>query len=248
MRRSGAAPNVTGVREGARRWRWLVGGTACGLLLVAAAATPASGQAAKGADRDCSDFATQAEAQAFFISRGGPGSDPHRLDFDGDGRACEYLPCPCSSQGARPVAGGKTAKPKRLRGRVVRVVDGDTIDVRLARGKRRRVRLLGIDTPEVYGGRECGGRLASVAMRRLAQGRRVKLVTDTTQDRRDRYGRLLAYVRRAGGAWLQLKMLRAGWARTFVYQGNPFRRVRSFRAVERGARRADRGIWGRCER
>ena len=41
-------------------------------------------------DRDCSDFATQREAQAFF-RRAGPG-DPHRLDGDGDGRACETLP------------------------------------------------------------------------------------------------------------------------------------------------------------
>jgi hypothetical protein len=39
-------------------------------------------------DRDCADFATQAEAQAFFRSQG-PG-DPHRLDDDRDGRACEW--------------------------------------------------------------------------------------------------------------------------------------------------------------
>jgi|GEM_PF-1803780 len=44
----------------------------------------------KGPDRDCSDFRTQAEAQAFFEAAG-PG-DPHRLDSDGDGVACESLP------------------------------------------------------------------------------------------------------------------------------------------------------------
>jgi micrococcal nuclease len=43
-------------------------------------------------DKDCSDFATQAEAQAFFIKEGGPGQDPHRLDGDHDGIACESLP------------------------------------------------------------------------------------------------------------------------------------------------------------
>lgn len=43
-------------------------------------------------DRDCSDFATQAEAQAFFLANGGPARDPHRLDGDGDGIACERLP------------------------------------------------------------------------------------------------------------------------------------------------------------
>ena len=44
------------------------------------------------ADRDCSDFTTQAEAQAFFLANGGPGRDPHRLDGDNDGIACERLP------------------------------------------------------------------------------------------------------------------------------------------------------------
>ena len=43
-------------------------------------------------DRNCSDFTTQAEAQAFFLSEGGPAEDPHRLDGDGDGRVCVSLP------------------------------------------------------------------------------------------------------------------------------------------------------------
>ena len=45
-----------------------------------------------GPDRDCRDFKTEAEAQKFFIAVGGPESDPHRLDRDRDGRACEALP------------------------------------------------------------------------------------------------------------------------------------------------------------
>ena len=45
-----------------------------------------------GSDRDCSDFRTQAEAQAFFEAAGGPEKDPHRLDSDRDGIACESLP------------------------------------------------------------------------------------------------------------------------------------------------------------
>ncbi len=43
-------------------------------------------------DRDCSDFATQREAQRFFEAAGGPEVDPHRLDGDGNGLACESLP------------------------------------------------------------------------------------------------------------------------------------------------------------
>ena len=45
-----------------------------------------------GPDRNCSDFATWAEAQAFYKAAGGPGSDRHRLDRDGNGIACESLP------------------------------------------------------------------------------------------------------------------------------------------------------------
>lgn len=43
-------------------------------------------------DYDCSDFSTQAEAQRFFKSEGGPWEDYHNLDRDGDGVACESLP------------------------------------------------------------------------------------------------------------------------------------------------------------
>ena len=45
-----------------------------------------------GGDKDCSDFKTQKEAQEFFIANGGPASDPHKLDQDKDGVACESLP------------------------------------------------------------------------------------------------------------------------------------------------------------
>lgn len=45
-----------------------------------------------GPDRNCGAFETHEEAQAFFIAAGGPGRDPHRLDGDSDGIACESLP------------------------------------------------------------------------------------------------------------------------------------------------------------
>lgn len=60
----------------------------------AATTAPASGLRydPNGPDRNCSAFATQEEAQAFFIAAGGPQHDPHRLDGDHDGTACESLP------------------------------------------------------------------------------------------------------------------------------------------------------------
>ncbi|MEP7225496.1 MAG: thermonuclease family protein [Actinomycetota bacterium] len=77
-----------------------------------------------------------------------------------------------------------------LRGTVTYVVDGDTVHVAVA-GRDEKVRLIGIDTPEVG---QCDATKATALARRLAQGRPVKLVGDSTQDPRDRYGRLLAYV------------------------------------------------------
>ena len=77
------------------------------------------------------------------------------------------------------------------RGTVTHIVDGDTLDVRLTSGKIERIRLIGIDTPERGA---CYFSQASARARQLAMSKRVVLRGDATQDTRDRYGRLLAYV------------------------------------------------------
>jgi endonuclease YncB( thermonuclease family) len=213
-----------------------------GVLFASAGATTAS-----VSDRDCSDFANQAAAQRFYVTDGGPRRDPHRLDADGDGTACDSLPCPCSSKTG---GGGKGSLPARITeyGKVSRVVDGDTVDVRLPNGKVRRVRMIGIDTPEVYGGTECGGRKASASMKGLTPvGTRVKLVSDRTQDRVDAYGRILRYViKRSTGGDMNRAQVARGWARVYVYNGNPFERVASYRGAQSAAKAAPRGIWKVC--
>lgn len=134
----------------------------------------------------------------------------------------------------------------KQRARVVRVVDGDTLEVRLGSGALRTVRLLGIDTPEVFDTVECGGKKASASMRRLTpRGTRVVLVSDPTQDRVDRYGRLLRYVMKSGRD-LNRAQVNRGWARVYVYNYNPFKRVDAYRLSQRRARDASRGIWGLC--
>ena len=116
-----------------------------------------------------------------------------------------------------------------LRGVVAHVVDGDTIDVRLDAGRRERVRLIGIDTPEVG---ECGYRRASTAARALALRRRVVLRGDATQSTRDRYGRLLAYAWLEGGRDLGFQLLIRGDARVYVYD-RAFVRLAAYRRAER---------------
>ena len=218
-----------------------------GLLAVLAAAP------AQAYDRDCGDFASQRAAQLFFLDNGGPRSDPHALDADGDGVACESNACPClydtSSSGSQPLApllGGGTRVEQTAR--VVRVVDGDTIEVRLATGGTRDVRLVGIDTPEVYGGTECGGPEASASLKRiLPLGTRVRLVSDPSQDLKDRYGRLLRYVHKVStGRDVNRQQVYLGFARVYVYNHHPFLRTTSYRLAATAARSSARGLWGMC--
>ena len=134
----------------------------------------------------------------------------------------------------------QTQKPKRRTAVVTRVIDGDTVEL----DNGRTVRLIGIDTPEVYGGSECGGQQASAYMERIATGRRVSVHTDPTQDTYDRYGRLLAYLD-AGETDLGKAVLRAGWAEVYVYD-QPFQRLAGYRKAASSAGAANRGLSGRC--
>lgn len=219
-------------------------------MLAGVLAVLASSPAQAIADRDCADFATQKAAQIFFLKHS-PGSDPHRLDADDDGIACDSNPCPCYYKRSLPSGSGTATQPRRTvvqYARVVKVVDGDTADVRLTSGARKRVRFLGIDTPEVYGGVECGGPAASRTLKRLLPVRtRVKLVSDTSQANADRYGRILRYVvRTRDGLQVNRNMVWRGNARVYVYNHKPFKRVASFRDAQRAAKAAPRGIWKSC--
>jgi endonuclease YncB( thermonuclease family) len=80
--------------------------------------------------------------------------------------------------------------------------------------------------------------------RKGGKGRRVKVMTDPTQDRRDAFGRLLAYVASARGSFAAAQ-LRAGWAGVYVFE-NPFEQLARFQAAETSARNSSRGVWGRC--
>lgn len=229
---------------------WATKAVVLGLVAVAGSLIALSSPPpAAAADKDCADFSNQAQAQDFFEQHGS--GDPHNLDGDGDGKACEELPCPCGSSGSggggggdNGSGGGHKPKPKAKRAQVVSVTDGDTVEVRYG-GRNHDVRLIGIDTPEVFGGIECGGEAASRSMKKmLERGDRVKLIRDASQDNRDRYGRLLRYVQR-NGADVGKRQVRRGWAKPYVYE-RPFQRVGEYRKARDKARQGDRGVWGSC--
>jgi micrococcal nuclease len=130
---------------------------------------------------------------------------------------------------------------------IVRVVDGDTVVVRLG-GHDQRVRLIGIDTPETVSPVkpvQCYGHQASVHTKALLPpGTAVRLVRDV--DERDIYGRLLAYVYRVrDGLFVNLELARDGFASLLTYPPN-VAHVDQFRAAVDGARRRDIGLWRTC--
>jgi micrococcal nuclease len=128
-----------------------------------------------------------------------------------------------------------------LRGSITDVVDGDTLAVRLENGRRERVRLIGIDTPE-HG--DCLSARATGQARRLAVGERVVLRGDATQDTRDRYGRLLAYAW-VRGRDLGFQMVASGLARVYVYD-RPFQRLPAYRRAEQIGRTRPQNVWRGC--
>lgn len=166
-----------------------------------------------------------------------------------------------SKPGARPAADKASADPTpadrpsvaprenesppevepALDARLVRVTDGDTIVVEID-GKRERIRLIGIDTPETKHSRRGPEPLADEATDALREhlGRhRLELRFDAEE--RDHYGRLLAYVY-ANDVFVNEAMVRDGWARALRVPPN-VRHAKRFDRLAQDARRRRLGIW-----
>jgi micrococcal nuclease len=127
---------------------------------------------------------------------------------------------------------------------VADVVDGDTIEV-LVNGTEEDVRYIGVDTPEsVKPGApvECFGPEASEFNERLVSGERVRL--DFGPERRDDYGRLLAYVY-VGDRFVNAELVRRGYATTLEIAPND-QFADLFDRLEQDAGNAGRGLWGAC--
>lgn len=154
----------------------------------------------------------------------------------------------CGGAGApSPPAAEAVADARQGLGSVERVVDGDTLVVRIA-GQQERLRLIGMDTPEsVKEGTavECFAREAANRTKALLPpGTAVRIVRDV--EARDRFGRLLGYVyRHEDGLFVNLTLLREGYAATLTFPPN-VAHADEFVAAARDARQAGRGLWSRC--
>lgn len=129
---------------------------------------------------------------------------------------------------------------------VERVVDGDTIVVRIG-GERERVRLLGIDTPETVHPEkpvECFGPESSARLSELTPpGSQVRLERDT--ELRDRFGRLLAYVYAPDDTFVNLLLVEDGYATTLHIPPNGAHR-QQLADAEQQAEAAGVGLWSAC--
>ncbi len=147
--------------------------------------------------------------------------------------------------GALDSSGGPSADAGQ--GVVVRVIDGDTVDVEID-DTVERVRLIGVDTPESVAPErpvQCYGAEASAHTAELLPvGTVVRVVRDEVS--RDQYGRLLAYVYRADDDLLvNLDLIERGFADAVTYGDNEAL-YDTFVAAESAARSEGVGLWSVC--
>ena len=152
----------------------------------------------------------------------------------------------CERAGRGPVQGDDQSRYHDRTFRVARVVDGDTIDIEIPDRDRpfTRIRLWGVDAPEVGRGRHTGAHFAAEATAfadQILAGRNVHVVLSPKRTR-GKYGRLLAYVYlERGGAMFNEMLLEEGFAYADLRFDHHY--YNQFKAIEKRARKTGRGLW-----
>lgn len=136
--------------------------------------------------------------------------------------------------------------------RVVKVVDGDTVTVSGIHANTESkvtLRLIGINTPETVDPRkkvECFGKEASSRAKELLTGKNIRIEYDITQDKRDKYGRLLVYVyvedSNGEEIFFNKKMIEDGYAYEYTYD-KPYAYQAEFKNAQKNASEEGRGLW-----
>lgn len=136
--------------------------------------------------------------------------------------------------------------------KITKIIDGDTIEVQKLSNasednkiEKYKVRLLGINTPESVDPRravECFGKESSKYVTDNFLGETVRLETDNSQSKYDKYDRLLAYVYISADIMINEKLINDGYAYEYTYD-KPYKFQREFKAAQRLAKSEDRGLW-----
>jgi len=143
---------------------------------------------------------------------------------------------------------------------VTKIIDGDTFETEID-GKKEKVRMLGIDTPEKFESNKLDrdiertgkdkktikklGELSSEYVKKMMTGKKVRLEQDPINDDMDRYGRLLRYVYLEDGTFVNLKIVEEGYAN--AYTRFEISKKKEIVEAERKARENKRGLWGDIE-
>ncbi len=132
---------------------------------------------------------------------------------------------------------------------ILSVIDGDTVQLQID-GQQETIRVLGIDTPETEHssrGAECYGAEASAYAQELLADTSVHIQTDSSQDMRDKYDRVLAYIQMEDGTDFGEVMITQGYAEEFTFI-KPYQNQKVYRDAEKSARFEKVGQWGECDR
>ena len=127
--------------------------------------------------------------------------------------------------------------------RVIEVNDGDTITVLWGGGKRGRVRLIGIDAPELD--QRPWGQRSKRYLKDLLNASQWAVSLEFDVEKRDQYGRLLSYVWTSDRRMINVQMLSEGYAMLYTFPPN-IRHVDEFKKAQDEARRKGLGIWGKA--
>lgn len=131
---------------------------------------------------------------------------------------------------------------------VLRVIDGDTLSVRLRDLTVVTVRLVGVDTPETKKPGtpvQCYGPEATKAAARLAAGKVVTLETDPVAGDKDRYGRLLrhVFIKRTS---LAVQLIKDGFGKAYAYKNQRYSYRATHELAQERAQASRRGLWSAC--
>ncbi len=164
------------------------------------------------------------------------------------GAIVDFLPEDIKSLPSVQIGGDKTlnnnASVSKDSYKVLKVVDGDTLDIDY-NGNTERVRLIGINSPESVDPRrpvECYGVEASEHAKDMLEGEDIKIEFDNSQSKRDQYDRLLAYVYLGDGQMVNRKMIADGYAYEYTYN-TPYKYQSEFKSLQSIAKNLHRGLW-----
>jgi micrococcal nuclease len=127
---------------------------------------------------------------------------------------------------------------------VTKVIDGDTLEIDY-QGHLEKVRLIGVNTPETVDPRravQCFGQAASDFSKAVLTNQLIRLEFDSSQDERDKYGRLLAYVYLSDGRLFNLELIAQGYAYEYTYK-KPYLHQADFKAAQAEAQAKQLGLW-----